>query len=484
MKRSIAKILVLVLIVTLLVPAAANAAANDTYKVTVTLTAPKGDETISMTKVYEHQTGTVKTLILTVAESHQEVMEKFKGTGLAASFDDLLASATGDNDQAWTIWLQDAGITGDALTLLSDRSTELYKVAELNSITAAFHGCTMTVAFEVENTAPYYPPVTQPSPSPSPSPSAAPAEENVVVDASDVTEGEPVVVEEAVEVADTAEEAAEIAIENIPEEVKELAVEVALEAAEGKEVAENSTVLAVKDKDGNVTIIPMAVVEVDEDGNITAKGSLNEELTEILKDGGSLIAYDNEQEQFEDVKAAVESGDITQDEADAVAYWQARGVVEGEGDGNLGGLDQEVGRTRFVTLLHRAFGAPAPEADADYADLDNEKYGYAKDAASWAAELGLMNGVGMNDDGAAEFGTGEIAQWQMALVMFRAVGGSDEYPYEAAWSWAVQNGLISNDRDASPDMPELCLIMQRFAELLNGEKITGDATLDTPALED
>jgi hypothetical protein len=495
MKKSLAKILILVLILTMMMPAAANAASK--YTITVTIT-DGSDKSVTTDPVNESAAATMVSAVgAKMTAKTDELREKFPGSPLADAFYQLNSEA-GYWSTFWTTYGDDVTVSINdeeeaaevKNTLISNRDVTVGELAAHTDSSYQLHLFYSSGAVNYEVILTFAPYTAgggggggMVTPTPTPTPSAEPAEEEpIVVDASDLTEDEPLTAE--TEVADSAEEAQEIVVENIPEEVKEMDVEIGLNAQEDQEISDNTTVLAVKDKDGNVTIIPMAIVEVDEDGNITAKGSLNEELTEILKDGGSLIAYDNEQEVFEDVKEALETGDITQEEADAIAYWQAREVVKGEGDGNLGGLDQEVGRPRFVTLLHRAFGAPAPEAAADYADLDNEKYGYAKDAATWAAEMGLMNGIGMNDDGDYEFGTGEIAQWQMALVMFRAVGNSDEYPYEAAWTWAVNNGLISGDREASPDMPGLCLIMQRFAELLDGSRIKGDETLETPALEE
>lgn len=488
MKKSLAKILVLVLLVALLAPSMANAAT--TYTVDVALTGPS-NASWSDSFSYQADTATINDLIMSVLGKKDAIKAAFStATDMQTSYQDLKSAAESSDPSAWESWITNSvgGLTDAQKAVLKVRTSTLAEVdavaASDHTITTTFNNYTLSVKLTPVTPQNNYNYDITPT-----TPSAAPAEEPVVVDASDVTEGEPVVVEEAVEVADSAEEAKEIVLEDIPEDVKELSVEVALEApaaaagAEPAEVSENTTVLAVKDKDGNVKIIPMAVVEIDEDGNITAKGSLNEELTELLKDGGSLIAYDNEQEEFEDVKAAVEEGTVTQEEADAVAYWQARGVIEGVGGGNLGGLEEDVERARFVTLLHRAFGAPATEATADYADLTG-KYSYAQNAASWAAESGLMNGIGVNEDGEAEFGTGPISAWQMALVMFRSVGGSDEYPYEAAWNWAVSNGLMDTDREDVPNIAQLSLIMQRFADVLDGGKLVGDQNLETPALED
>lgn len=495
MKKHLVKILILALILTMMVPAVANAASSY-YTITVSIS--DGTNTVTTDAVNASATATMVSAVGTyITAKTSALKENFPGSPLADAFDQL-----NSDESYWsTFWstygsaivvsLDDSAEAENVKSALSsNRNITVAELAdhanatnELKLFYNAGPNYELTLKFVPYNPGSYVAPVE-------PSPSAAPAEEPVVVDASDATEGEPVVVEEAVEVADSAEEAQEIVFEDIPEDVKELSVEVALEAAEAAEgaepaeVSENTTVLAVKDKDGNVKIIPMAVVEIDEDGNITAKGSLNEELTELLKDGGSLIAYDNEQEEFEDVKAAVEEGTVTQEEADAVAYWQARGVTEGVGGGNLGGIDEEVSRARFATLLYRAFGEPETEGEADYADLTG-RFAYAKDAATWAAEAGLMNGIGNDEEGNPQFGTGPIEAWQMALIMYRALGNNDSSDgYSDSWNWAVANGLVSGDKDATPDMPALLLMMKNLATYLDGAKMEGDSELETAALED
>ncbi len=497
MKKHLVKILILALILTMMVPAVANAAGS--YKITVSIS--DGEKTVTTDTATAGAGASMVSAVGTyITAKTSALKENFPGSPLADAFNQLNSdesywstfwSTYGDNI---VVSLDDTDAAEAVKSALSsDRNIKVSDLAayataapyELILIYNAGPIYTLTLKFEPYN------PGGSPFPSePSPSTAPAEAEEPVVVDASDVTEGEPVVVEEAVEVADSAEEAKEIVLEDIPEDVKELSVEVALEApaaaagAEPAEVSENTTVLAVKDKDGNVKIIPMAVVEIDEDGNITAKGSLNEELTELLKDGGSLIAYDNEQEEFNDVKAAVEEGTVTQEEADAVAYWQARGVTEGVGNGNLGGIDEEVSRARFATLLYRAFGEPETESEADYADLTGS-FAYAKDAATWAAEAGLMNGIGNDEEGNPQFGTGPIEAWQMALIMYRALGNNDSSDdYSESWNWAVANGLVSGDKDATPDMPALLLMMKNLATYMDGAKMEGDSELETAALED
>ena len=495
MKRNLAKILVLVLIVALLVPATVNASGN--YVVTLTLS--DGTNTATSEQPYLAEEATIATLYTNLGDLRSKAAAKFPNTGLSSVMDELLAAYDPDGSSEWDDVVDGCtfDISGVADLLKSPSSATIADLLALGSnneveinATKTLGGTEYTVTLTIKSNAAPSGGSTGGGSSAPVTPATTETEtetetEVVEVSGADITEDEPLVVEETVTVAESAEEATEIQITDIPETVEQLDVEVALEAAADAEVSENTTVMAIKDKDGNVTIIPMAIIEVDEDGNITAKGSLSEELTAALKDGGSLIAYDNEQPAFTDVTEALENETITQEEADAVAYWQARGVVEGEGNGTLGGIDEEVSRVRFATLLYRAFGAPTPETTAEYADLTG-KFGYedAKNAASWAAEAGLMNGVGNDEDGNALFGTGSIEAWQMALIMYRALGYTDSSEgYTDSWNWAVKNGLISGEKDATPAMPELLLMMQNLATFLDGTKLQGDTNLETPALD-
>ncbi len=103
------------------------------------------------------------------------------------------------------------------------------------------------------------------------------------------------------------------------------------------------------------------------------------------------LAYEPETvaEQFADVPSG-------QYYTDAVAWAQNAGVVTGYTDSEFGPNDN-VKREQLVTILYRyakkmGYATTASGTLAGYADASSVS-GWAKDAMSWAVELGLVNGV-------------------------------------------------------------------------------------------
>ncbi len=78
--------------------------------------------------------------------------------------------------------------------------------------------------------------------------------------------------------------------------------------------------------------------------------------------------------------------------AGAVAWAVEAAVTDGMGDGSFA-PDMPLTREMLVTFFHRFAGAPAMKAAADFADAADIS-GWAREAAAWAQDVGLVQGKG------------------------------------------------------------------------------------------
>ena len=79
---------------------------------------------------------------------------------------------------------------------------------------------------------------------------------------------------------------------------------------------------------------------------------------------------------------------------ESAARWAAsKGIVNGYGDGRFG-PDDGVTREQLAAILWRVAGAPAPKGDGAAFSDAGKIDAYASDAARWAKEQGIMDGVG------------------------------------------------------------------------------------------
>ena len=119
----------------------------------------------------------------------------------------------------------------------------------------------------------------------------------------------------------------------------------------------------------------------------------------------------------------------------------------------------EMTRAMLVTVLYRLEGQPKPTAVNPFTDVPNGKW--YTDAVTWAAENGIVSGIG---EGKFD-PDGRVTREQMAAILYRytrfkglATEGSDfveTYPDEGkistyarlAMIWANANGLISGTKD-------------------------------------
>ena len=129
--------------------------------------------------------------------------------------------------------------------------------------------------------------------------------------------------------------------------------------------------------------------------------------------------------------------------------------------GMTGGLfapESEMNRAMIVTVLWRIEGEPDPENDAPFADLSEEWY---KKAVAWAAESGIVMGVGED-----EFAPDDpLTREQIAAIVYRyseykgrdmtVAGDLEEFPDVGDVSeyaldplaWAVGCGLLKGTAD-------------------------------------
>ena len=134
-------------------------------------------------------------------------------------------------------------------------------------------------------------------------------------------------------------------------------------------------------------------------------------------------------------------------------------------------------RGQVVTMIYRMEGAPAFSKAAAFTDL---KFNYYKDAISWAAEKGVVEGYS-----AEEFRPeNSITREQLVTLLYRLAGSpavkkslskyTDKDSIHSyaldAMKWAVKNGIITGYEDntlrprANANRAEVCAILMRFAE--------------------
>ncbi len=100
---------------------------------------------------------------------------------------------------------------------------------------------------------------------------------------------------------------------------------------------------------------------------------------------------------------------------DSIAALAQRGIVEGYPDGTYR-PDAPVTRAQFVTALWRAMGSMEPQSEPPFRDLSPT--GYYRTAVAWAAESGIVRGVG--DE---LFKThGHISRQEAAAMLHRGAG--------------------------------------------------------------
>jgi hypothetical protein len=111
-------------------------------------------------------------------------------------------------------------------------------------------------------------------------------------------------------------------------------------------------------------------------------------------------------------------------------------------------------REMLATIIWRAAGEPAAAGSLTFADADNVS-SWAKTAVAWAAEQGIVKGVGNNQFAPKSAVTRQdmvvmLQRWagegvsDVDLSSFSDAGSISSYATEAV-KWAVNNGLLKGD---------------------------------------
>lgn len=154
------------------------------------------------------------------------------------------------------------------------------------------------------------------------------------------------------------------------------------------------------------------------------------------------------------------------------------GIVSGMGDGSFAPYDKAL-RGQVVTMLHRIMGKPAPSGNAGFTDLTADYY---TDAVNWAAENGVVNGYSDTEFGPEGCITRQdLVTILYRLEGSPEVPGdlsaySDDasvrdYARNAA-IWAVEKGILTGYEDGTlrpeteASRAEVCAILMRYIDLM------------------
>ncbi|WP_303249357.1 S-layer homology domain-containing protein [uncultured Slackia sp.] len=243
-------------------------------------------------------------------------------------------------------------------------------------------------------------------------------------------------------------------------------VTVPVAKAEGDEPNYGLVVFAV-DADGNETVLPKSAVNADGSVVFEAEGDV------------TIKVVDN-------AKAMPDVKDSDWFAGDVVDFATARGIVNGipladgtlEFQGNLG-----TSRGMFVKMLHNLEMNPEASAGAGFGDVAETDW--FADAAAWAVEAGVLEGV-ETDSGRAFRGEDPVTREQVAMFLMRYADylGMDTsaraevafpdaaevsgWAYEAM-SWAVAEGLFAGNSVTGELNPtdgatraEIATVLMRF----------------------
>ena len=217
--------------------------------------------------------------------------------------------------------------------------------------------------------------------------------------------------------------------------------------------ADGGTVVIIVHKDGTEEIIKNAIAEdgvlyVPVTGDVTIK---------IVQNGMS----------FNDANQAAWA-------KDAIAFVTARELFLGTGNGGFS-PNRAMTRGMLATVLYRLAGEPTVGASG-FSDVTGGKY--STDAVAWAAQSGIVTGIGSNLFAPDR----EITREQLAAMLYRfagSPGGSgtldrfndgsqvSEYARQAS-AWAIEQGIIQGRTGtaivpkANATRAEVATMLQRF----------------------
>lgn len=273
---------------------------------------------------------------------------------------------------------------------------------------------------------------------------------------------------EAVEPSKDAGEALEVEVK-VPAGVtpdKPIKVTVPVASAEDDGPNYGLVVFAV-DADGNETVLPKSAV--DADGNV------------VFEAAGDVTV-----KVVDNAKAMPDVEDSDWFAGDVVDFATARGIVNGvpQADGTLefqGDLGTD--RAMFVKMLHNLELNPEAASGESLGDVSDADW--FADAAAWAVEAGVLEGV-ETDSGRAFRGGDPVTREQVAMflmryadylgmdvskraeVAFPDAGEVSGWAYEAM-SWAVAEGLFAGNSVTGELNPtdgatraEIATVLMRF----------------------
>ena len=290
----------------------------------------------------------------------------------------------------------------------------------------------------------------------------------VVVSKKDAESGAVELPIDGVKPVKDADKAAEVRID-VPASVtsdKPVQVTVPVASAEGDEPNYGLVLFAV-DADGNETVLPKSAV--DADGNVVFEAA-----------GDVTVKVVDNAKQMPDVK------DSDWFVGDVVDFATARGIVNGvpQADGTLefqGNLGTD--RAMFVKMLHNLELNPEAASGESLGDVSDADW--FADAAAWAVEAGVLEGV-ETDSGRVFRGGDPVTREQVAMflmryadylgmdvskraeVAFPDAGEVSGWAYEAM-SWAVAEGLFAGNSVTGELNPtdgatraEIATVLMRF----------------------
>lgn len=221
-----------------------------------------------------------------------------------------------------------------------------------------------------------------------------------------------------------------------------------------------------------------------EDGKIVAVGSGSAELTGIILPSG---------EVFGPIPVIIKPNNPFVDVAEKDWYYNA--VMEAYEKGLMVGITEDtfdpngtMSRAMLVSVLHRMQGSPAPAGTASFTDVKAGKW--YTDAVLWAAEEGIVSGIG----GGKFAPKDPVTREQFASIIYRYaawlgydtskradLSGFTDERNVSSWAvenvkWAVAEGLISGkknhgeltiDAKGETTRAEGCVILTKADALLN-----------------
>lgn len=139
---------------------------------------------------------------------------------------------------------------------------------------------------------------------------------------------------------------------------------------------------------------------------------------------------------------------------DAIAYLYRNGFMIGTGNGTTFEPDTGLSRAMMATILYRIAGEPEVKYSGAFSDVEADTW--YTDAVEWAAQTGVVYGVG-ND---LFDPLGQLTFEQIIVMLYRCAGTpavTEDRLWDntSAWAvdamcWAVENDILDGENDFEP----------------------------------